>query len=232
MQVAVFVAGAGPPSYAGATMRGSAPIAVAGTLILALCAVFPGEARAQTAATALSEAERDALVAGANVVRSQTLERNGRRYIGGLAYAVVAVTPQRLSAILVDAQAMSQILPRTQLVKPMARVGTDTLFELHHGNSLIHAQYTLYVRSEPEQNRMRFWLDPSRPHAVEDAWGFFRYEPFRTPQGDRLLVTYGILVDLGSGLARALYEERVRAMALTVPARLREYVERSGTTLP
>jgi hypothetical protein len=34
-------------------------------------------------------------------------------------------------------------------------------------------------------------------------------------------VTYGILIDLGPGLLRSLFEERVRQLALTVPERVR-----------
>jgi hypothetical protein len=197
-------------------------IAIAGVLVLAT-----KTARAEAAAP-LTDDERARLSGGESVLRSQTLEIRGRRYIGGLAYAVVPGRAEDIGALLIDATAMREILPRTQAVLPVARVGNDTLFELHQGNAVVHAQYTLLVRSEPQHNRMRFWLDHTRPHAIDDAWGFFRYEPFETDRGTRVLVTYGILVDLGPGIVRALYEERVRAMALTVPQRLREYVERYG----
>jgi len=36
-------------------------------------------------------------------------------------------------------------------------------------------------------------------------------------------LTYGILVDIGPGLVRDLFEERLREMALTVPQRVRAY---------
>jgi hypothetical protein len=69
-------------------------------------------------------------------------------------------------------------------------------------------------------------MDPRRRHDIEDAWGFMRVEPF----GDgRTLVTYGILVDIGPSLLRDLFEERVRALALSVPDRIRDLIlERVG----
>jgi hypothetical protein len=191
------------------------------------CGLFGRDAVAAEAP--LSADERARLLAGDDVVRLETFDIDHERYVGGLVYVVIAaMTPNELVALLSDAAAMQQILPRTQYVKPAGVRGADTLLELHQGNALLHASYTLRVRSEPERNRVRFWLDRSRPHAIDDAWGFFRYEPFEGPAGPALLVTYGVLVDLGSGVFRSLYEERLRAMALTVPLRLREYVMRTA----
>ncbi len=208
-------------------------VAAARTIVLAGVLVLATKtARAQPAVAPLTDDELFRLRTGDTIARSQTMMVQGRRYIGGVAYAIVPGRAEDIGALLIDATAMREILPRTQAVRPVARVGNDTLFELHQGNSMVHAQYTLLVRSEPQQNRMRFWLDHTRPHAIDDAWGFFRYEPFQTERGTHVLVTYGILVDLGPGIVRALYEERVRAMALTVPQRLREYVQRFGRPDP
>ena len=38
-------------------------------------------------------------------------------------------------------------------------------------------------------------------------------------------MTYGILIDIGLGLVRDLFETRVRALAMSVPERLRDLVE-------
>lgn len=43
----------------------------------------------------------------------------------------------------------------------------------------------------------------------------------------RTLLTFGVLVDMGPGLARALYEERMRAAMLGVPQLVRQYVART-----
>jgi hypothetical protein len=201
-------------------MRFSGSLAALAAFVLTLASARPAQAQAGP----LSVEERERLVAGSAILRPATQMIGDRRYVGGIGYAVIPCLPEQLAAILADAAAMQEILPRTQAILPITRLEKDALFELHQGNSLVHASYTLRVRQEPERNRMRFWLDRSRPHAIDDAWGFFRYEPFESPSGPALLVTYGVLVDLGSGVFRSLYENRIIAMALTVPQRLREYV--------
>ena len=39
----------------------------------------------------------------------------------------------------------------------------------------------------------------------------------------RTLVTYGVLVDIGPGLVRELFEEQLRGLMLSVPQRLQRY---------
>src|SRR5690606_5173265 len=94
---------------------------------------------------------------------------------------------------------------------------------LAQGNALMEAEYTIRVRRT--RNEARFWLDPSRPHGIDDAWGFFRYQPFVGANGEpRVLLTYGVLVDMGPGIVRELFEERVRAALLSVPQLVRREV--------
>ncbi len=186
-----------------------------------------GIGHATGAESALTHDEESRLARGDDVVRPQTIERGSQRYVGGVAYVVVDAPPAVVATTLADPEAMRQILPRTQSVAPVGMTGGDALYVLHQGTSFVHAEYTLRVRHEPDAGRMRFWLERSRPHAIDDAWGYFRWQPITTARGPAVLVTYGILVDLGPGVVRSLYEERLRAMVLTVPRRLREYLERT-----
>jgi hypothetical protein len=67
----------------------------------------------------------------------------------------------------------------------------------------------------------RFWLDQSYAHDIDDAGGFFRVEPM----GDGTLLTYMVMVDLGSGLFARLFESKVRNVALSTPQLVKSYVE-------
>jgi hypothetical protein len=96
-------------------------------------------------------------------------------------------------------------------------VGEDALLEVTHATPLLQAAYTMRLHRRGRE--VRFWIDTTRPHDIEDAWGFLRVEP--TADG-RSLVTYGVLVDMGGGLLRDLFEERVRRAALSLPERLRD----------
>jgi hypothetical protein len=164
----------------------------------------------------LSSTETSALSRGATVTRGQTLERGGRRYVGGVAYAVVEAGADEIGALIDDIPSWQRFLPATRDVRRVGNVAGDALVEVTHGNSFIHVTYTLRVHREGDT--MRFWMDPSRPHDIDDAWGYLRTGVLA---GGRTLVTYGILIDVGGGLLRDLFEDQARRLALTVPERVR-----------
>jgi hypothetical protein len=193
-------------------------------LLLAL-----GLAAPSVQAEPLTPSELGALAAGGTVVRQQTIETDSRRFVGGITYTVLDTTPAELSAVLEDVNAYRRLFPRTKAARRVAppegaRASADEFFiELRQGTSLYEATYTLRTRRDPSGRYFRFWLDPTRPHAIDDAWGFFRIEPIpgETP---RVLLTYGVLVDMGPGLIRELFEERLRAAMLRVPNLVGEYL--------
>lgn len=174
-------------------------------------------------ADSLSPDEASRLDRRETVIREQTLERGERRYIGGITYTVVDASAAEVGNLLDDVESLRRVLPRTKRARVVGTSGGDQLLELVQGNAVMEAEYTLRIRRG--QREVRFWLDPSRPHGIDDAWGFFRYEPFIAPSGEeRVLLTYGVLVDMGPGIVRDLFEERVRAALLSVPQLVRRQV--------
>lgn len=162
---------------------------------------------------------------GETVIREQTVERGDRHYVGGVTYTVLDVSAAELSALLDDVSTYRHLLPRTKQARQVGTDHGDALVELVQGNALYEATYTIRVRKTGRE--MRFWLEPTRPHEIDDAWGFFRLEPFTSPSGEeRVLLTYGVLVDVGPGIVRELFEERVRAAMLSVPQLVRRFVAR------
>lgn len=188
---------------------------------LLTCITAGTGARAET----LAPWESVRLERGETVIREQTVDRGDRHYVGGVTYTVLDVTAAELSALLDDVSTYRHLLPRTKLARQVGTDRGDALVELVQGNSLYEATYTIRVRKTGRE--MRFWLEPTRPHEIDDAWGFFRIEPFASPSGEeRVLLTYGVLVDVGPGIVRELFEERVRAAMLSVPQLVRRYVAR------
>lgn len=160
---------------------------------------------------------------GETVIRERTMERGERRYVGGLTYTVVDATAAEIASMLDDVDSLRRMLPRTKRARVVGERDGDQLIELVQGNALVQAAYTIRVRRSP--GAVRFWLDPTRPHAIDDAWGYFRYQPFVSETGEqKVLLTYGVLVDIGPGIVRALFEERVRAAMLSVPQLVRREV--------
>ena len=193
---------------------------------LAALAMLTLAASAAQASSELSEIEIASLHHGAAVIREQTIEDQGRRYVGGIAYIIIAAPPARVLDTLDDVSAYQRLLPATRQVRwlGMSR-GGESIVQLEQGTSVVHGSYVVRTRREAhgEGNAtvIRFWLDARFPHDVDDAQGYFRAEPL----GDQTLLTYGAWVDLGSGVLRRLLERRVQRMVLSTPARVKTYVE-------
>lgn len=188
---------------------------------LLICTTAGASARAD----GLAAWEQARLERGETVVREQTLDRGERHYVGGVTYTVLEAAAAELSALLEDVSTWRHVLPKTKQARHVGTDHGDALVELVQGNAVYEATYTIRVRKTGRE--MRFWLEPTRPHEIDDAWGFFRLEPFAGPSGEeRVLLTYGVLVDVGPGIVRELFEERVRAAMLSVPQLVRRYVAR------
>ena len=204
----------------------------AGLGLALACLVAPSLGHAGQAPSSEEAAAR--LDCGETVVFDQNLESKGHRYVGGVTYTLIDARLSELLTLFEDVRAYKQVLPRTKQARLIGMNDGDLFVELRQGTSMLETSYTIRVHREPDAQAQgttgqgtvfRFWLDRSKPHGIEDAWGYFRLQP--VPDGPtgapRVLLTYGILVDIGPGLVRDLFEERLRQLALTVPQRVREY---------
>jgi hypothetical protein len=202
--------------------RASWRIGAVGCAVAALSVVARARAGGE-----LTQNEAAALESGRLVVREENVERAGHRYIGGVSYVVIDASPERVSAALDDVRTYLQILPNTRSVRwiGLSRRG-DALVELEQGNAIAHSKYTVRVRREPgvaesSAATVRFWLDHRYAHDLVDANGFFHLEA----RGDKTLLTYLVMVDLGPGIFGRLFEGKVRRAALSTPALVKTYVE-------
>lgn len=188
--------------------------------LAAACLTAGSPARAER----LTEAEIERLQAGATVVRPQVVEEEGARYVGGVSYAIVSASLDELASVFDDVAAYRELLPRTKRARLVGENDGARYVELLQGNSMLTTSYTIRLRHDRAGHVVRFRLDPTHPHpALRDAWGFFRYEVL---PGDpnKVLLTYGVLADLGQGVLRDMFEDRVRAVMLTVPELVQRYV--------
>ncbi len=197
------------------------------TIVACALGVLPATAwAAAPGIRGLSVDDSVRLLRGETVTRPQTVEEGDFHYVGGITYTIVDAPPEELAAVLENVRAYRQLLPRTKQAQLVAQSGPDFFVELRQGNALMETQYTLRARRDPAHHEVRFWLDQSRPHGIADAWGFFHYEavPPVASGPTRTLLTYGILVDVGPGLVRALFEEKLRGLMLSVPQLVQRYV--------
>ena len=177
----------------------------------------------------LSSEQHRTLRDGGRVEQFIKLDRQGQRYVGGVAYALVRAEPRQVFEVLNQLETLSQVLPRTRNTRIIDRSGNRVRLELEQGNSVVSTTFTVFFQLEPPEDRydpqvVRFWLDPSQPHSIDDAWGFFRATRYDDQYS---LVSVGALVNLGPGVIRMLFEERITRSILRMPNRIRDTVERT-----
>jgi carbon monoxide dehydrogenase subunit G len=174
---------------------------------------------AAAASPVLSHGEREALLAGEVVARPMRIETDAGSYRGGLSYSLVHAPAAAVLAALSNVESLPQALPHTKSARLIDVRGGIARVELVQGSN---TSYTVRIERVRDRSELRFWLDSSRPHDIEDVFGFFRVEPFG--QGESL-VTVAAAVDLGSGITRLLFSNAVERTVLGTPRQIREYVE-------
>ena len=201
---------------------------VAGALLCACLLALSSSAAALTGKRAVSPPEapltardREELLGGSMVSRPQRFEHAGGRYVGGVSYQVVDARPEIVLAALSDVTNWPRALPKTKSARLVDSVDGLTRVELVQGSKLINARYAVVIE-RADAETIRFWLDPSRPHDIRDVWGFFRVQAF---PGGRSLITVGAALDLGDGIARALFEDKIARMMLHAPRKIRSFIE-------
>jgi len=185
----------------------------AGVLGALLVAALPARA------DGLSGVETQRLLRGEAVARNQTVDFADHRYVGGVSYVIVDEPADAVAHLLDDVRVWQRILPKTRSVRAVGVVGQDTFVELTSGTAFLQVTYTMRVRREADG--VRFWLDRSKRHDFDDAWGFLRLEPMAD---GRSLATYGVLIDVGQGIAQDIFAGPVRDLAMSVPDQLRGFV--------
>ena len=197
-------------------------------------AVVAASSLASAAGSELTEGEIADLYAGRMVVRPDDVERNGRRYIGGVSYIMIDAPTEQVLGVLDDVRTYRDILPRTRSVRwlGIARDG-DSIIELEQGNAVAHGKYAVRIhrnRAEPMTGStiIRFWLDTRFSHDIADASGFFHVEAV----GEKTRLTYLVMVDLGPGLFAQMFEGRIRRAALSTPLLVKKYVESQKPSPP
>jgi hypothetical protein len=176
-------------------------------------ALHAGRARAEP----LTVAEKEALDRGECIRRPVDADLEEGTYIGGVSYGVAEAPAPFVLAMLADVSVYKRILALTLEANLTGKKGADSLVYFKHGGKLGTAGYTMRIQPADPGGVIRFWMDPSFDHEIEDVWGFVRVVALGP---SRCLVTYAVLCDLGT-VIRIVFGERIRELALDTPAHVR-----------
>jgi carbon monoxide dehydrogenase subunit G len=186
------------------------------------CFLALASSTAKAAPTVFSLGEREALLGGEVVSRPLHFETDAGSYVGGLSYSIVHAPAATVLVALSDVNALPQALPRTKSARLVDVRGSEARVELVQGSGALEASYTVRMERVPGRSELRFSLDPSRPHDIEDVFGFFRVEPFGEGQS---LVTVAAALNLGSGVTSLFFSDAIERVVLSAPRQIRDYVE-------
>ncbi len=205
-----------------------------GALVLlttAACAGAAGDGAAlspkSVAEASLPAAERQLLEAGDVMTRPLDFERGGAHYVGGIATGVVPAPPERVLAAIDDTEALGAMLPHTKHISLVDAHGPTRRIELLQGSSVVEAKYTVELAPAGLPGEVRFHLDRSRHHDIDDVYGYFRVERF---DDHRSLVTVAAAVDVGSGLTLFLFGKKVQDVILSTPHAMQDYFARADVS--
>lgn len=195
-------------------MRTRAPVLL--SLLLAAVTVTAG-------AQDFDRAERRELERGEPVRRPRTQQRDGHQFVGGTAWRVI---PRPLAEVwrgVEDAESLCRMLPECVEQRVVTRGDARRVLRFTHEYGPLRASYHVRMELHPDQHDLSFRLDRTRPNDVREAWGFLTLEPYRG-QGERTLVTWGVMADPGSRIMAGIFGGAVQASLLRVPDEMYDYL--------
>lgn len=141
-------------------------------------------------------------------------------YLGGQRDVVIDAKPAEVMAALLQIETYRHVLPKLLSFSPhpTSKEGHISA-DCEIGGSLGTAKFT--ARAERKGDRVRFWVDRTRSHEIDDAFGWF----IVSPEGDKTKVSFRIWIDVGSGLTEMFFGSRIKELALDMPERLKRFVD-------
>ena len=202
------------------------------TFLLLLGVVFlsSGEGLAQGGSPrrSLSQSELRRLQHGRLVVRPTTERRGDMRLIGGTSYQVIDMEPEKIWRALEDRPTyIRRMLPQTQRARELRRSGSSRTLRLTHEYGLVSASYAVTFTYDDRARTVVFRLADDQPSDLRAGWGFIKVRPWGD-DGDKSLVSFGMMADVGSGLISGALRPTLHEWMLKVPYTMKKYLEGSG----
>lgn len=180
-------------------------------------------------ASGLTQNEQRALDAGELVVREATRSEGSLDLVGGTSYQLIDAKPDVLWKALLDTPRYPRMMPRVLEAKLVSQDDDERTVYLRQGAAgILEKRYYLTLDVDEERRDIAFALDRRRPHNVEAAWGFCSLRPYRD---GRVLLTYGVMADMGGGLFGWFLRSSVHEWMLKTPSLIKRFIEGSGRSI-
>src|SRR5690606_18397049 len=182
-------------------------------------------ARAAGELSELTSEQRRALAEGELVVRPKTESRGRLRLIGGTSFLLVDAPVDQVWRAVNDTVRFHKMLPQAKSTEVLSRDDASGRIRIRHEQGPARIEYVLDLRYLEKTRVLMFQLNERFPSSLEAGWGFIRLSPQR---GDKTLITFGAMVDLGNRLGPHIVKKKIHEWLLKVPLTMKWYVEGEG----
>jgi ribosome-associated toxin RatA of RatAB toxin-antitoxin module len=198
------------------------------TALAFLCAVtvtFAAPSRSFSSNEQLTDEDKRLLVAGELVMKQKNEQRGTLKLIGGQSWQIVNVPIDVAWQALTDLPRYKRFIPIATESVVQRQVGNEADLAMRQQWGPIDVRYVFQTTLEPDRHSVLFRVDHSQDHDIRAGWGFIRLRPFK---GNRTLVSFGALVDIGDGVFVSIIRPAVRRDLLRIPFYFKRYIENEG----
>lgn len=178
---------------------------------------------AQARPRELSAVEQSRLERG-RIIR-RPLGDNRRGLVGGTSWIVVDAPLEDVWRAMSSLPAYRLMFPRVARIRVLEDEGARRLVRIEQQETVGTFTWVVALAFDANRHEVRFRLDRSHRHVVDDGWGYVRLSAYGAAS-DRTLVTFGAVVDPGDdALVQDLLDDSAERRMLGMPRRLKRYVE-------
>jgi ribosome-associated toxin RatA of RatAB toxin-antitoxin module len=170
----------------------------------------------------LTNEDKKLLVAGELVTKQKNEQRGSLKLIGGQSWQIVNVPVDVAWQALTDLPRYKRFIPIATESVVKHQVGNEADLAMRQQWGPIDVRYVFQTTLDPDQRSVVFRVDHSQVHDIRAGWGFMRLRPFK---GNRTLVSFGALVDIGDGVFVSIIRPAVRRDLLRIPFYFKRYLE-------
>ena len=176
----------------------------------------------------LTDEDKRLLVSGELVVKQKNEQQGSLKLIGGQSWQIVDVPVDIAWQAVADLSRYKRFIPLATESDVKHQAGNEADLAMRQQWGPIDVRYVFQTTLDPDGHSMVFRVDHSQAHDIRAGWGFIRVRPFK---GNRSLVSFGALVDIGDGVFVSIIRPAVRKDLLRIPFYFKRHLEGDGRML-
>ena len=176
----------------------------------------------------LTDEDKKLLMSGELVVKQKNEQQGSLKLIGGQSWQIVDVPVDIAWQAVADLSRYKRFIPLATESDVKHQAGNEADLAMRQQWGPIDVRYVFQTTLDPDGHSMVFRVDHSQAHDIRAGWGFIKVRPFK---GNRSLVSFGALVDIGDGIFVSIIRPAVRKDLLRIPFYFKRHLEGDGRML-